>query len=312
MNAKLWFGDFARGAALGGGLLPGVSVGTLGFIVRIYEKLIGSINGLRKNFRESFLTLLPIALGAVISAIAVMIFVHFFFDKAGFAIVCACAGLTLGGLPVILKEFKGRKLEMPNYVRIVIGFLAVVFLGALSALAEELDWFSMEEAFLNPNANGWVYPIVFVVGLFAAIACLIPGVSGSMVLFIAGVYNPLLGLYISTPTTASIFKDSTRLVPGLILTLLLIVGIIVGLFAVSKMMGDVLSRHREGTFDWVLGFVSGSVVAMFINNQIWPFYKTDMSQNYWQFIVGALVFLALLGIMLFFAIRANRKEAANH
>ncbi len=308
MNAKLWFGDFARGAALGGGLLPGVSVGTLGFIVHIYEKLIGAINDLRHHFKQAFLTLLPIALGAIISAIAVLIFVHYFFDKAGFVIVAACAGLTLGGLPVILKEFKGRKLSTPNYLRIAFGFLAVVSIGVLSAMAEEFKWFSMEAAFLNPNANAWVYPVVFLVGFVAAVACLIPGVSGSMVLFIAGVYNPFLNLFISTPEHASMFHDHARLGPGLILTGLCLLGVIVGLLAISKLMGTVLEKHRGGTFDCVLGFVLGSVVAMFINNQIWPFYKSDMGSNWWQFPVGAVLFVALFALLYIFAKKANQQE----
>ena len=40
MKVKDWFLDFGRGAALGTGILPGVSVGTVGIIVNVYDKLL--------------------------------------------------------------------------------------------------------------------------------------------------------------------------------------------------------------------------------------------------------------------------------
>ena len=76
MKAKDWFSDFGRGATLGTGILPGVSVGTVGFIVNVYNKLIDSIDGLRhrKTFRQSFLALLPIALGCIAAVVLLLLF----------------------------------------------------------------------------------------------------------------------------------------------------------------------------------------------------------------------------------------------
>ena len=66
MAAKEKWLDAAKGAALGTGILPGVSVGTVGLIVNVYDKLIDAIDGLRRQFGKAFLTLLPIALGCVV------------------------------------------------------------------------------------------------------------------------------------------------------------------------------------------------------------------------------------------------------
>ena len=44
MTAKDWFMDFARGTALGVGMLPGASAGTIGIIVNVYDKLIGGLS----------------------------------------------------------------------------------------------------------------------------------------------------------------------------------------------------------------------------------------------------------------------------
>ena len=60
MKMKTWLKDALGGVAIGTGILPGVSVGTVGMIVNVYDKLIGSISSLRKQFKKSFLILLPI------------------------------------------------------------------------------------------------------------------------------------------------------------------------------------------------------------------------------------------------------------
>jgi uncharacterized membrane protein len=93
MKAKDWFIDFGKGAALGTGILPGVSVGTVGIIVRIYEKLLSTINDLRKHFGKAFLTLLPIALGCIISAIFLLWGYSKIQPYAGFEVVALFAGL---------------------------------------------------------------------------------------------------------------------------------------------------------------------------------------------------------------------------
>ena len=49
MNAKEWFGLAARGTSLGTGILPGVSAGTVGIVVDVYDDLIDGIDGLIIN-----------------------------------------------------------------------------------------------------------------------------------------------------------------------------------------------------------------------------------------------------------------------
>ena len=111
MKVKDWFLDFGRGAALGTGILPGVSVGTVGIIVNVYDKLLNSISGLLKKFWVSFLALLPIALGTVISAVILLWGYSHLKDYAPFEIIALLAGLILGGLPIIVKEIPWKEIK---------------------------------------------------------------------------------------------------------------------------------------------------------------------------------------------------------
>ena len=302
--------DAAKGAALGTGILPGVSVGTVGLIVDVYDKLIDSIDGLRHKFGRSFLTLLPIAIGCLVSAIGLLVF----WQKVAsvyfpFILIAVLAGFVAGGIPLLYKEIKGDSLTKGDIGRIALGFFLAATIGVFSFLSASgvLPELDLQAAFDAPYQNWWVFTIVLVVGFIAAVACLIPGFSGSMVLFIFGLYQPVVNLFISTPTHPSIFHNQEMLIPGLLLILVLLVGVILGLFVVSKAMKGLMEKHRRGTFTMVVGFVLGSLVSMFVNNQMYTVYVTPSSNQWWQFLVGAILFVGA-GIGTYFLIRHAEKK----
>lgn len=318
MKAKEWFLEFGRGAALGTGILPGVSVGTVGIIVNVYDRLIAAISGLRKNFKQSFLTLLPIALGCIVSAVALLVFwkkvAYVYFP---FIIVAALGGFVVGGLPVILREFRGEKLGFADFGRVLLGFLIAASIGLLSFLsaAGVLDLnLNFQAAFNDPFQQWWIFFVVLVVGFIAAVACLIPGISGSMVLFIFALYNPVVNLFMNqydadgNIVNESIFHDTSKLAGGLVIILVLLVGIVVGLFSVSKAMQSLLENHRRGTFGAVLGFVLGSLVSMFLNNDMYFVYTNPHTNQWWQFFVGVVLFLGVAALTFFLIRRPGKKE----
>ena len=313
MAAKEKWLDAAKGAALGTGILPGVSVGTVGLIVNVYDKLIDAIDGLRRQFGKAFLTLLPIALGCIVSAIALL----FFWQKVGsvyfpFPLIAALAGFVVAGIPVLIDELKGSPWTASDTLRVLLGFVLAAAIGVFSYLsaAGVLPSLDLQTAFDAPYENAWVFPLVLVVGAIAAIACLVPGISGSMVLFIFGLYQPVVNLYISTPSHPSIFHDSARLVPGLLLTLVLLIGVLAGLLGTSKAMKSLIAKHHKGTFTVVLGFVLGSLVSMFVNNQMHAVYTTESTNAWWQFLIGAIAFLAV-AIGGYFLLRKSRSSHLN-
>lgn len=305
MKAKDFFIDLAKGASLGAGLLPGVSAGTIGLIVNIYDKLISGINDLKKHFGRAFLILLPIAIGWVVSGIILLYLQHLAWDYVPFLIVCVCSGFIIGGLPTIYKESGIEKITLKDGSRFAIGFVLASLIGVMSVLAYVFKWFSFEDAFLNPNSNWWVYIVIIVIGFVSAAACIIPGISGAMILFIFGLYQPVLDIYFGDN---SIIHNSSRLASGLLLTLCLVVGIIIGFLFISKIMKTLLEKHKRGTYGYVLGFVIGSIIAMFLNNQIWPTYFNEATSKPWQYIVG-IILLVLVAVATLLLIKfATRKK----
>ena len=300
MKLKSFFIDLFKGTALGLGALPGVSAGTAGIVVNIYDKLITSIANLRKKFKPSFLALIPIMLGWVGATVVLLYLEGKVWPYAPFIIVCICAGFTIGGLPVILRQLKGEKITGFDILRMVIGFVVAAGIGVGSVLAYVYRWFDLSAAFMDPNNNIYIYFVVFFVGLFAAITCLIPGISGTMVIFIFGIYNPLIGLYSGSN---SMLRNHDRIGSGLLLTAILAVGVIIGLIVVSKLMKSLLEKKKRQTYTCVLGFVLGSIVSMFVSNQIWGLYNPtydaapyvaqpafkEIARAPWQYAVGAVL-----------------------
>ncbi len=306
MKIKNWLLDFIKGGALGIGLLPGVSAGTIGITVGIYDKLIGGVNTLRKQFWKSILILLPIMLGWLIAGVALLYLEHLAWDKVPFIIVLVCAGFTVGGLPVILKEVRSHTLGIKDFALIALGFLIAAGIGLLSVLSKIYNWFDIEAAFLSPNENVWIYPLTVIIGLIAMGACIIPGISGAMILFIFGLYQPVLNLYMGD---ASMIHDHGRLGTGLILTACLLVGIIAGIILASLLMKRVIAKFHDTTFNIVLGFVLGSLVAMFINNQIWDAYFNPVTNQWWHWLVGGILFVVIGALTLFLVSKTLKKQA---
>ena len=319
MKIRDWFADFARGLSLGLGILPGVSVGTVGIIVNVYDKLINSIDGLRHKFLQSLKTLLPLALGCICSAILLLLFwqklARPFFP---FIIISILAGIVIGSLPLIYNQIE-NKISFALVLRVLIGFIIAASIGVVSFLSVKFNWnvLNLQEAFLDPFNSWWVFFVVFTIGFIAAVACLIPGISGSMVLFIFGLYNPVVGIFISQKDAngniiyPSIFQDSSRIGSGIVLIIVLLIGILLGFFAISKIIKTLLERHKSQTFEIVLGFVIGSVVSMFVNNEMYDVYVNPLTSAWWQFLLGAILFV-IFATLMWILIKKSSKPANNN
>ena len=323
MKMKNWLKDALRGLAIGTGILPGVSVGTIGMIVNVYDKLISSLANLRKEFKKSVLTLIPIGLGCLLATFFLMWFwknvAYPFFP---FPIICCLAGVVVGSLPFVASPIKGIKWNAKDILRCLIGAVIAAAIGIFSFLsAAEIINFTLEadEAFMNAFGSPWVFALVFLVGLLSAVACLIPGISGSMIMFIFGLYNPIIGLLISQRAA-----DGSILVPsilhdmgnkehfwgGVLLLVVLLIGMLIGFIAASKAMTTLLDKHKRGTFTVVIGFIIGSVISMFFNNDMYDVYTNPSLNVWWQYVIGAVVFIAF-AILLYWLTSKKKNIVSN-
>ena len=171
MKMKSWMKDALGGLAIGTGILPGVSVGTVGMLVNVYDKLITSIGGLGKQFKKSFLMLLPIAIGCLISAFGLLIFwKKVAYPNFPFPIICALAGMVVASLPICAAPLKGIKWGWKDVLRVVVGAAIASAIGIFSYLSASgviSLQFDIAGAFKDPFGNAWVFVVVLLVGFLA-------------------------------------------------------------------------------------------------------------------------------------------------
>ncbi len=93
-----------KGVVIGiANVIPGVSGGTMMVSMGIYDKIIGSVNNLFKDFKKSIMTLLPYLIGMLIGIAGFSVSVEWLFSNFPLQTALCFVGLISGGLPVIFK-----------------------------------------------------------------------------------------------------------------------------------------------------------------------------------------------------------------
>lgn len=291
-----FFKKFGMGAVIGAAMIiPGVSGGTLAVLLNIYDKLINAISDLRKDFKNSFLFLLPIALGAV-AAVAAMYFpLKFLLDKAPLPTVLTFAGLMLGSFPKVFKDGVKNGFKISDIFAVAIPLtvvLGVCFLPHMGAvnLGADMRWYA--------------YILLLLVGMLASCALVIPGVSGSMLLLILGYYNSIL----DTVSALKIEFWHSALVLAIFA-----LGIVAGFFSIAKLMKFLLAKFPRGTYWAIIGFVAGSIPAMLLTFK--GNFPDALPLETPHIIVGIILFLTGAVLSYFFTAyveaKAKKTESTN-
>ncbi len=226
-------------------LIPGVSGGTIAVITGCYEKLLDSINNLFKKFKKSFSFLAIFILGALIAVLVFSRLLSYCTDNFKIPTYCLFVGLILGGIPAIVKPVY-KKVSIKNIIFLILGFLVVIGLLFIPSGATSTDLEFKD------------YIMLFICGILASIAMVVPGVSGMMMLEIFG-YRELFVDSLKNLTDFSLFMDNFKVLCPVG------IGIIIGIFSAAKLMGFLLKKYNTPTFYTIIGFVLASIVVLFIN-----------------------------------------------
>ena len=249
MKKNNFLKDFISGIAIGiAFIIPGFSGGSVAAILGIYERLVGSIADIAKDFKNSIKTLLPIGLGMVSGVIAMLYPLGWALEKFPFPTVSLFVGLALGGLPSITDKLKGKK-RLSHLPACIIPLLCALLLSFLP-VGQDVNLFGL-------TFGGYI--LLVIIGIIGSCALVIPGISGSMLLLILGYYNPVVRMI-----TDHFFKGRDILTCILVLGSLAI-GILIGFIIISKLMKFLLKNYPMGTYFAIIGFILGSIPTVYIS-----------------------------------------------
>lgn len=230
-----------------GVVIPGVSGGVLAVIFNVYDKIIYSINNIYRSFKTSIKFLFPIMIGIIFGIIWFSKILLFLYNRYEVITKLTFIGLILGGIPYLFKEVKKHTSKDVN---ILISLLVFIL---------SLIIFYISRNYINISNNYNNKLIMFVAGLLYSSGKIIPGISGSFILILLGLYEYIL-MIISNPLLINI-----NILP-------FIIGFIIGVFIFIKIINYFLKYHYQLTYSIIIGFVLGSIPSIIpsltINNNL--------------------------------------------
>lgn len=228
--------------------VPGVSGGTIAFMTGIYEELIYSlkqcgpsalkvlfsqgINATWQHINGTFLATL--FAGILISIATVSRAVLYLLAEYPVLLWSFFFGLILAAVWSLVRH-------IPNWNLSLVG---TFILGAISA------YFITT---ISPTSIESTPLIVFISGMIAICAMILPGISGSFLLLLLGMYAPML----------SAIKELQFITLGIFMA-----GCIVGLLSFSHVLSWMFTHHKTKTLALLGGFMLGSL------NKVWPWKHT--------------------------------------
>lgn len=229
-------------------VVPGVSGGTIAFIAGIYETLINSLKSIDLAALKLLLRfdltafwqkingnfLLAVFSGILISVISLANLLTYLLATYPVLVWAFFFGLIVGSAIMIARKVK--KWHIGVIVSLVAGVAIAYFITAMTPTqTPEALWF------------------IFISGMIAITAMILPGISGSFILLLLGKYK-----FILASLTQLDFKVMATFTAGCV----------VGLLAFSRLLSWMFARYHDLTVALLTGFMVGSL------NKVWPWKQT--------------------------------------
>jgi putative membrane protein len=253
---------FLIGAAMGvANIIPGVSGGTIAVVFGIYEDLMEALGNFLtdKEKRWQYVRFLIVLFaGALLSIISLARVLSWSFENYPLPTVYFFLGLIIGSIPVVIKSHS----DMQPSIQRVIAFLAGLSAVIVLALMQQGSGGASGSAEINSLDIGDYIYFIFS-GAIAASAMIIPGVSGSFILILLGIYWKVLGAL--SGLTSTLINDgfSAEMVTKISVLGSLFIGVVIGILVFSKIMSWALKSHPAVTMYLILGLIVGSLYQIF-------------------------------------------------
>ena len=230
-------------------MIPGVSGGTLAVVFNIYDRLISVITLNVKKILSEWKFILPLVVGMGLGIILFSKAITFLFENYPVQTNWFFIGIILGSIPMIVKRLMVASTASSSDARkipvsaIVCGVLALAVM-AIMTYANVAESGAPIQTELTP-----LLAVKLFIGLACAtIAMIIPGISGSFLMLVVGVY--------STVIAAISDFNIPLLIPA-------VIGGVIGLLGGAKLVRFLMAKVPAQTYGAIMGLVLGSILVIF-------------------------------------------------
>lgn len=231
--------------------VPGVSGGTIAFLLGFYDNFVGSLDDLISGTKEKRISavkyLIKLGIGWAIGfGLAVLILANVF-ETHIYQISSLFMGFIAFAIPVVIMEEKSCLKEKIS--RIFFVMIGIALVSAITYFNPVSGGNGMDLS--NPNILTFVY--VFFCGAIAICAMILPGISGSTLLLIFGIYLPIV----------TAIKDILHFdFHSLPIVIAFGLGVATGVISIIKIIRKALEKHRAATVYLIIGLMLGSLYAI--------------------------------------------------
>lgn len=254
-------------------IIPGVSGGTLAITMGIYEDMIETISHFFKNIKKSLKFIIPLGIGAALSILLMSKVISYSLEKFPLPTTLFFIGLIVGGIPLLTKKVKRKKIKPYNVGAFLLTFgvvMIMTFLNTDNAMVD-LSTMSLYQGIL-----------LFLVGVVAAATMVIPGISGSFVLMLLGYYQPIVKIVSDLTNFDHLVHNFSVLIPFGI-------GVLIGIVLIAKLIEYLFKKYETTTYYGILGFIAASVIGLFLS-------LVGVATSTLQVFIGIVLFILAFGI----------------
>ena len=299
--------NFIRGLCMAiADSVPGVSGGTIAFILGFYDDFLNSINailyGEREDKKLAFRFLMKIGVGWLTGFILSVLFITSVFERNIYEISSLFLGFVATSIPLIMiSEFKTLRDNKGKSFFLILGMCIVAAMTYLNPILSEGYSFSIR----TENLNLLFIIYLFLAGMIAISAMVLPGISGSTILLIFGLYVPILN------GIKQVLKLQFNYLPALII---FTVGILFGVLMTVKIVRKLLNKNRGEMMYFIIGLMIGSLYAVTVGPTSLENPKPAMNMSLFDlkyFIIGG-VLIPILEIVKRIRERKMNKKLRSH
>lgn len=264
---------FAIGIILGvANVIPGVSGGTMAVVFGIYNRLIDLISLNVKKIFSQWKFILPLGAGLVTGVLLFSKIITFLFNKFPIQTNWFFIGIILGSIPMIFTHWLNAKKQTPlpeqteqtdqteqpeqttqnaqatKSKKIPVSSIICCAISLAIMILMVIFKSEKPETQVTPGFSLYNAIVMFVGLAIAAIAMIIPGISGSFIMLALGIYSTVIGAIDSF--------NIYLLIPGAL-------GAIAGLLCGAKLVRILMSKIPSQTYGIIFGLILGSVFVIF-------------------------------------------------
>lgn len=231
--------------------VPGVSGGTVAFIMGFYDRFIGSINDLifggRRKKADGLKYLLKLGIGWAIGMGLAVLALNALFEQHIHFVSSLFIGFIIGALPIVCMD----ELEsVRNWKK------GILFLLLGAAIVVGVTWLNTQSAGAAMDLSAFTPGLavkIFLIGMVAISAMFLPGISGSTMLLIFGAYMPIMA------ALKELMQLNFQTLPAI---LVFVLGLLAGAASVVKLIQVALVRYRTQMVYFILGMMVASLYAV--------------------------------------------------